>query len=241
MRNDIPKVIGHRGAAGHAPENTLEGIQKAHELGCSWVELDCVLTEDKQIVLLHDEALNRTTTGSGSISATTLAALSELDAGSWFGPEYAGAKVPSLTHTFALLASLGMGANLEIKPATGFEAETGHAVAKAASEQWPDTLPPPVLSSFSLESLEAARETAPSLDRAILWWDIPSDWAYHQSRLKASAVHVHADKINSDWASAFKRADVPFRAYTIDDPIDADRVFKLGAAAIFTDYPDRFL
>ena len=241
MRDDIPKIIGHRGAAGHAPENTLEGIRAAHALGCTWVEVDCVLTKDEKLVLLHDEELERTTDGTGSITDKTLAELRGLDAGSWFLDDFEGARVPTLLETFAVLAELGMGANLEIKPADGFERQTGAAVARMAAEHWPSQLPPPVLSSFRLEALEAAQEAAPQVDRAVLWWNIRDDWADYQKSLAASAVHVSIRKLDEDRAAEFKAAGVPFRVYTVNEADDGARMFALGAEAIFTDYPDRFL
>lgn len=241
MRTDIPRILGHRGAAGHAPENTLEGIRAAHALGCRWVEVDCVLTKDREIVLLHDENLERTTDGSGSIASKTLDELRSLDAGSWFLDDFEGARVPTLLETFHVLATLGMGANLEIKPADGFDRETGAALARMTADHWPAQLPPPVLSSFSLDALEAAYQAAPLLDRAVLWWNIPDDWGPPLRHVQASAVHVSLRKLDEARAQEFKAADVPFRVYTVNDPNDGARVFSWGAEAIFTDYPDRFL
>ena len=94
----IPRVVGHRGAAGHAPENTLAGLRKAVELGATWVEFDVVLTGDGVPVLLHDDTLERTTNGRGSIAETALADVRSLDAGSWFSERFAGERVPTLYH-----------------------------------------------------------------------------------------------------------------------------------------------
>src|SRR5207249_5332732 len=85
-----PPVIGHRGAAAYAPENTLAGLRRAKALGCAWVEFDVRLTGDGALVLCHDPRLDRTTSGSGLVSATSLAAIRECDAGSWFDPSFAG-------------------------------------------------------------------------------------------------------------------------------------------------------
>lgn len=240
-RNDIPRVIGHRGALGHAPENTLVGIRKAKELGCSWVEFDCMLTLDKVVILNHDDTLDRTTNGTGLVSDTPLVAIRRLDAGSWFDPSFTGTPVPTFDETIVLLKELGLGGNVEIKPVTGHDRETGRLVAREIAALWPTTLPPPVVSSFSLTALEAAREEAPHLDRAILWWEIPDDWHAHQERLEASALHVSVKKLTAERAAEFRAAQVPFRAYTVNDPVDAERLFDWGCEAIFTDFPDRFL
>lgn len=79
----LPRVIGHRGAAAAAPENTLAGLRKAKELGCSWVEFDVRLTADGAPILLHDDRLERTTSGYGEAAALSLAKVREYDAGGW--------------------------------------------------------------------------------------------------------------------------------------------------------------
>lgn len=239
-RTDIPRVIGHRGAVGHAPENTIAGFRKAKELGCSWVEFDCMLTRDEVVILHHDDALDRTTNGTGLVSDTNLAAIRRLEAGSWFSPDFAKVPVPTLDETVAALTALNLGGNVEIKPVKGYERVTGRIVAQKTAELWSDTLPPPVISSFSLDALEEAMKAAPDLDRAVLWWEIPEDWRAHQDRLAASAVHVSIKKLTESRAADFRDAGVPFRVYTVNDPADAERMFDWGCEAIFTDFPDRF-
>src|SRR5438094_7725558 len=100
-------VIGHRGAAEHAPENTLAGLRRAKQLGCAWVEFDVRLTGDGALVLCHDGRLERTTTGRGRLSAQSLGAIRRCDAGSWFAPEFAGEIVPTLDEALLLAAKLG--------------------------------------------------------------------------------------------------------------------------------------
>lgn len=80
----LPKIIGHRGCAAYAPENTIEGIHTAADMGVEWVELDVKLTKDQVPIIFHDETLERTTDSSGNIRDLTLQEVKELDAGSWF-------------------------------------------------------------------------------------------------------------------------------------------------------------
>ena len=105
----IPRLIGHRGAAAAAPENTLASLRKAKELGASWVEFDVKLTRDGCPVLIHDERLERTTSGRGEVALTTLEELQKLDAGGWFAPAFRGERVPTLEAALALCAELGLG------------------------------------------------------------------------------------------------------------------------------------
>lgn len=240
-RTDVPRIIGHRGAVGHAPENTLPGLHAAKALGCSWVEFDCMLTRDGVVILHHDDTLDRTTSGTGPVAETDYKAIQGLDAGAWFGPAFVGACVPTLGQAIGACAKLGLGANVEIKPTEGRARETGRLVARETAALWPAHLPPPVLSSFSLDALAAAAEEAPQIDRAALWWEIPEDWADHHARLGVSAAHVSWKKTSNAEARAFTRAGVPFRAYTVNEAEVAERLFTLGCETIFTDYPERFL
>ncbi len=120
----LPSVIGHRGAARTAPENTLAGLRRAKALGCDWVEFDVRLTGDGALVLCHDPLLDRTTSGSGLVSAKSLAAIRECDAGSWFDPSFTGERVPTLDEGLLLAAELDLGANVEIKSDRGREYAT---------------------------------------------------------------------------------------------------------------------
>jgi glycerophosphoryl diester phosphodiesterase len=153
---DVPRIIAHRGASGHAPENTAAAIRKAHELGAPWVEFDCMLSKDGRVFLNHDETLERTAGVNHRACDLELADLVHLDVGSWFSADYAGETIPTFRDTMILLSELGMGANVEIKPCKGFEAATGAAVAKEIDSHWPADIPPPVVSSFSKDSLVAA-------------------------------------------------------------------------------------
>jgi glycerophosphoryl diester phosphodiesterase len=161
---DIPRIIGHRGAAAAAPENTLAGIARAHALGCRWVELDAKLSYDRIALLMHDDRLERTTDGSGLFADRTAAELRRLDAGRWKAPEFAGEPIPTLAEAIGLMERLGMGANIEIKACPGREVETGSRVAAELRLLWPRGHGL-LVSSFSAASLEAARAAAPELPR----------------------------------------------------------------------------
>jgi glycerophosphoryl diester phosphodiesterase len=120
----LPRIIGHRGACGYAPENTLESIRTAADLGIKWVELDVKLTKDGVPVIFHDETLDRTTNGHGNVAETFYADLQNLEAGSWYSDGFAGIKIPTLEEAAELLIDLGLGLNLELKPCPGREKET---------------------------------------------------------------------------------------------------------------------
>ncbi len=241
----VPPVIGHRGAAGHAPENTLASLQKAAELGARWVEFDTKLTSDGAAVLFHDDTLERTTDGHGEVAETALADLRKLDAGTWFdvGSQgaFAGERVPTLVDAIAALARLGLGANVEIKPSPGRETETGCVVAEVLKSYWPETLPAPLISSFDAEVLRAARDTAPEFPRALLVFRLPLDWRSPLEALGCVALHCREKHLTAARAGAVLAGGYALRSFTVNDKARAETLFGWGVDGIISDYPDRIL
>jgi glycerophosphoryl diester phosphodiesterase len=230
-------VIGHRGAAARAPENTLAGLRCAKALGCAWVEFDVRLTGDGALVLCHDPLLDRTTSGSGLVSATPLAAVRELDAGSSFDPSFAGERVPTLDEVLLLAAELDLGANIEMKSDRGREYATAAAVA--ASLRRPRGRPPAVLvSSFLLSALAALRELAPEVPRSVLFRFIPRDWAQTALRLGCTMIGADHRRLRPPRVAAIRGAGYPLAAYTVNDPARARLLFDWGVTSVFSDAPD---
>jgi glycerophosphoryl diester phosphodiesterase len=233
------KVIGHRGAAGHAPENTLASIRAAARLGVQFVEFDAKLSRDGHVILFHDERLERTTDGSGPVADMDFKDLKTLDAGAWFGEKFRGEPIPTLSDAIAALHELTMTANVEIKPDPGREAETGEAVARVLNTEWPSELPAPIVSSFKEDSLLAARAVLPDLPRALLVVDIPGHWQREMTRLGCTALHCAAGRLTAKLAGDIAGRGVVLRCYTVNDPLVARRLFSWGVEAVFSDYPDR--
>ena len=112
-------AIAHRGASGYAPENTLAAFRRAVALGVSFIETDLQLTRDAHFVAIHDDTFDRTTTGRGAVQQMTLAEVRRLDAGSWFGSEFIGERVPTLSEILEFSAKNDVVFYLELKP-SGF-------------------------------------------------------------------------------------------------------------------------
>lgn len=240
MRWPHPRIVAHRGGGTLAPENTLAAIRKARSLGFAAVEFDVMLASDGVAVLMHDETLERTTTGTGRVAQTDSGSLARLDAGSWFAPEFAGETVPRFTDAAALCIELGLWTNVEIKPARGAERETGRAVAAISAGLWRNAPSAPLLSSFSVEALEAARETAPLLPRALLVAGIPPDWRERLASLACVSLHCDHRKLTIEQAKMVREAGYALLCYTANEVETARRLFAWGADAIFTDRLDLF-
>lgn len=234
----LPRVIGHRGAAGHAPENTLESIRKAAQLGAGWVEFDAKLTGDGAVILMHDDTLDRTTNGIGDVAKTSFADIGRLDAGRWFAPEWQGVRVPRLADALDLLCELEMAANVEIKPCHGRDVETAQAVVAVLRDRWPPSRPWPLLSSFSRKSLAAAAVAAPEMRRGLLVWEHPDDWSDSARDLECISVHCADQHLTPGWAEQIRRAGYGLAAYTVNDRRRAEELRTWGVQCIITDRPD---
>jgi glycerophosphoryl diester phosphodiesterase len=235
----LPPVIGHRGAAANAPENTLAGLRQAKALDCRWVEFDVRLTADGQPILLHDDRLQRTTDGRGKVSALSLAALRHHDAGGWFGPSFAGERVPTLQEAVMLLAELGLGANVELKATQRREAETGIVVAELLDRLWPHELPPPLISSFRRGALAAAQARAPRIARGMLFRAVPKNWRTVAESFGCTTIHADHQRLHPALVSEIGAAGYPLLAYTVNDPARAKTLFDWGVTSVFSDAPRR--
>ena len=233
-----PHIIAHRGGGTLAPENTLAGMRKAKELGFAGVEFDVMLAADAIPILMHDETLARTTSGSGAIAATAYRDMLKLDAGSWFSREHAGEPVPSFERAGRLCVELGLWANIEIKPAKGHEAQTGEAAALLARELWHDAAVPPLLSSFQPAALAAARAAAAELPRGALTKSIPPDWEQWMQKLGCVSLHCDYRLLQPREARKVREAGYWLLCYTVNDPEIVRVLFDWGVDAVVTDRLD---
>lgn len=221
-----PKIIAHRCGGHLAMENSVAGLLAAKRAGCRAVEFDVMLTADRVPILMHDETLDRTTLCRGAVAALTLAEIRACDP-----------RVPTLGEAIGMCERLGLWANVELKPAAGHEAETGAVVGQWLARNWHGN---GVVSSFSEDSALAARHELPQAAFALLCDALPADWSESMQRLGAVGVHLDAHRVDDAAAGQLNAAGIPWAAWTVDDAVLAERMFSLGAAAIFTDRPERF-
>lgn len=237
MTLDLPRIIGHRGAARAAPENTLASIRQAAAEGARWVEFDVKLAQGGEPILMHDETLVRTTNGRGLVRDTPLAVIRSLDAGSWFSAKFAGERVPLLEEALACLAGLRMGYNLEIKPCPGRAAETAAAAIRVVRQFLDRGLPAPILSSFDREALAAARVIAPELLRGYLVSKLPTDWLAQARGLDCKTIHLGKRRVSAAIVAAVRDAGFPLIVWTVNDPAQARDMVTWGADSLITDTP----
>ncbi|MDO8606879.1 MAG: glycerophosphodiester phosphodiesterase [Phaeospirillum sp.] len=234
---DLPSVIGHRGAAGLAPENTLASFHAAAARGLEMVEFDVRLTADLQPVAFHDDTLERTTNGVGAVALRDLAELKRLDAGSWFAPQFGGERIATLDEVLLLCRELGLGVNMEIKPDHGREVETARLALERAATLWPVSGRAPLVSSFVGVCLTVARDLTPSWPRGLLVKAVPEDWRDRVAGFGCSTIHADHRHLDPALVAVVAQAGYSVLAYTVNDGVRAGELLKMGVCSIFSDYP----
>lgn len=238
-----PRILAHRGGGTLAPENTYAALRCGMAAGFRAIEFDVMLARDGVPVVMHDPGLGRTVKGRGSVFEHDARELAAMDAGSWFGPAFAGEPVPLLADFIGFCRQHGIWMNIEIKPAPGYEAQTGHAVARMTAALFADAsadapAETPLLSSFSDVALAAARNAAPDLPRACLMSALGPGWQARAAALEVRAIHTNHLHLSRDQARAVKDAGYALFCYTVNDPGRARELVEWGVDAFCTDRID---
>lgn len=234
---NLGRIIGHRGVAALAPENTLESFAMAYHYGLKSVEFDVILSADGEAFVFHDERLERTTNGHGEIGLVAADYLKTLDAGSWFSNEYKNAKIPTFKEALIWLCKHKMSANIEIKPFPGFIHETVNVVLRELDEIWPNSKALPLISSFEGEALRLCRKLHPQLPLGYLLdkWK-PEEIDVAQS-LDCISMNLNFMFTNFDRIQALKKRGLGVYVYTVNNQFLISRYFAFGVDGIFSDYP----
>lgn len=235
-----PLWIAHRGAGKLAPENTLAAFRAGASFGYRAFECDVKLSADGVPFLLHDDTLQRTTPAHGVAGERPWTELSRIDAGGWHSRGFAGEPVPSLEAIAGFVRRNGHALNIEIKPTTGFETETGRVVAHEVARLWSGASVPPLLSSFQPPSLSAARDAVPALPRALLLDRLAPGWFDLARELGCAAVVTAYPLMDAAVIAQLHAAGLRALCYTVNDPAEAQRLLALGIDGIITDAVDRF-
>lgn len=223
-------VIGHRGARGHAPENTLLAIDAGIRLGAHWIEVD-VQHHGDELLLMHDLRLERTTNGRGFLVDHSFAALRRLDAGQ-------GQQIPTLQEALALVDQR-VGLNLELKTWDGCAAAVARVLREALADGWsPAQLQ---VSSFHLPELWEFKQLLPEVPIGVLVCGVPFDWAGTAAELGAESLNVSAEFVDRRLIVDAHARGLRICVYTVNEPDEMRQLADLGVDGIFSDYPDRAL
>jgi glycerophosphoryl diester phosphodiesterase len=231
-----PRVFGHRGAMGHAPENTFASFERAVEIGVDAIELDVHLSADDEVVVIHDHELNRTTNGQGVVHDLTLAQLKRLDAGAHFGPEWAGQRIPTLAEVLAW-ARRRCVLDIEIKggpwPYPGIEARVVDLIRR---HQMVDQT---IVISFDHPTVARVKALAPEIAAGTLYSCRPVDPV-------RVALDAGADAILPFWAYCDPRtverahaAGLSVHPWATSDPDLIELLAGIDVDSICSNHPDR--
>ena len=233
----MTKVWAHRGASGYAPENTLPAFALAVEQEADGIELDVQLTKDGEIVVIHDETLDRTTSGQGWVKDQTWKEIKRLDAsGGQTG--FASATVPTLADVFDLIADTTLTVNIEIKdsliPYPGIVEKVLDLVGE---RDWEYRI---VISSFNHLTLAHIRQLGSLIYTGVLFGDVLYEpWNYAQ-QLWATALHPNLAYVDHvpDMVAEAHNCLLEINTWTVNQVDDIDRMIEAGVDGIITNYPD---
>jgi glycerophosphoryl diester phosphodiesterase len=230
-------AIAHRGASGYAPENTLAAFRRAVSLGVTFIETDLQLTRDAHFVALHDETVNRTTTGQGSVQHMTLAEVRRLDAGSWFGSEFMGERVPALVDILDFARKNDVVFYLELKPSGFWGGE--HALISALRDS--GEIRRAVIISFDPLILQGLRKIEPTLMTGLLF-DGQLDNPFEKAlEIGARQLVVKGDLVSPNLLAEAHKRDLQVVCWTINNHAHMRLLAGAGVDGIMSDYPDRLL
>jgi glycerophosphoryl diester phosphodiesterase len=231
-----PYFFAHRGASAHAPENTFAAFQLAFEQGAQLIEYDVKLTADKQVVVIHDQTVDRTTNGKGKVDQLPLSELKKLDAGSWFDEKYRGESIPTLDDVFESVANK-LFMNVELTnyaaPFDGLVDKVSMVVKKHRMEKRV------IFSSFFPTNLIRACQLLPNVLRGQLilpgrsgWWQ--RGWG---GLIDVQANHPYTSDVTAESITQAHDRGRLIHVWTVNDPNDMKRLCNLGADGFFTDDP----
>jgi glycerophosphoryl diester phosphodiesterase len=230
-----PWVIAHRGASGHAPENTLAAFERALQLGAGFIETDVHLTRDARFVAIHDSTLERTTNGTGAVHDFTLAQLRELDAGKWFDREFMDERIPTLEEVLAFSNKNDVVFYLEIK----YDAAWGMHHALVSALQNAQSAARTVVISFDPRTLLAIYKLDPTLMLGLLVEKESADAANAAVAVGARQLCPAASMVTPEFVRKIHDEGLHVAAWTVNSADEMRTMMSAGVDGIMTDFPDR--
>ena len=227
------KVIGHRGVSSLAPENTLASFQKAIELGVDYIELDVWDSLDDSLMVIHDNDINRTTNGTGFVTALTYLQLRRYSAGSWFAPEFAAERIPTLREVLTLAGDMNTKACIEIK-----NTQATAAVVNLVTAMGMDTSV--FIMCFSLSALQETRQIRPNIPVVYLVEPVTQSAMDTLGAVGGQVVASGSGNTQAMIEYAHQHG-IAFWPWTIDIPAKMIEYIGLGVDAIITNYPQTLI
>ena len=230
-------AIAHRGASGYAPENTLAAFRRAVTQGISFIETDLHLTRDAHFVAIHDETVDRTTNGKGTVQSMTLAEIRRLDAGSWFASEFMSECIPTLDDVLDFARKNDVVFYLELKPSGFWGGE--HALISQLRNS--TEIARSVIISFDPVILASLRKIEPTLMTGLLHDGKLANPFDKAVEIGARQLAVRGDLVTPKFLQQARSLDLQVVCWTVNSPAHMRMLMSAGVDGIMSDYPDRLL
>ncbi|WP_124727741.1 glycerophosphodiester phosphodiesterase [Staphylospora marina] len=232
-------VYAHRGSSRSAPENTMAAFMKAVSEGAEGIELDVHLTANREVVVIHDETLDRTAGVPGKVADKSAGELARLRVGRWFSEDFADERIPLLSEVLEWLRDTDVELNIELK--NGIIRYPGLEEAVVGLVERYGFTDRVVISSFNHFSLRHLRHFRPGLRLAALYvCGMVEPWMYAK-HLGVDGIHPHHLACPDEVVEGCRKSGIRVRPWTVDDPAEAERLIRAGVDALITNLPSKML
>ncbi|OUQ16499.1 glycerophosphodiester phosphodiesterase [Lachnoclostridium sp. An14] len=230
------KVYAHRGYSGKYPENTMLAFKKAAETGCDGIELDVQLTSDGQVVIIHDEKIDRTTDGTGNVKDYTLEELKKFNAAASWNGKYGFEPIPTLEEYFQWVKDTDLVTNIEIKSGVYYyeelEEKTLALVRKYGLEK------KIIFSSFLHSSITLLRKLAPEIPcGALVEYENLGNPGYYCEKFDFQYYHPGMKALTEEMVQSCKEHNIPLNVWTINDMGALEQLYEWGCEGVISNFP----
>ncbi|MBZ6002921.1 glycerophosphoryl diester phosphodiesterase [Leuconostoc gelidum subsp. aenigmaticum] len=233
------KKIAHRGISAQAPENTRAAFEKMVALNVEWLETDIDMTSDGELILIHDDKVDRVSNGSGSVNDMTLIELQKLDFGRWFGEAYANERIVTLKWLIDFINHYHFNVNFELKTALKSDKQNAYLTSVCQALRQVSSKVKIIVSSFDMTLLKKFHVLMPDVQIGVLIeGKLPDNIVAIAKNIGAVYVHPDVDYLTKEQTKKLIDNHLQVNVWTVNDMIVAEKLEKWRVEAIFTDFPE---
>lgn len=231
--------IAHRGISAQAPENTRAAFNKMLPLGVSWLETDIDISSDNQLILIHDNQVDRTSDSEGEVNHKSFSELQKIDFGGWFGTDFVGEHIITLDWLIDFINANQLNVNFELKTAVTEDNQQYYLKRVVSALNRVNSGSDMIVSSFNLELLEKYHQLMPQVAIGVLIeGPLPDNILILAQKIDAKYIHPDVTYLTQNQVSYLVENQLAVNVWTVDDDLMAIELEKWGVNAIFTDFPE---
>jgi len=231
--------IAHRGISAQAPENTRAAFNKMLPLGVSWLETDIDISSDNQLILIHDNQVDRTSDSEGEVNHKSFSELQKIDFGGWFGTDFVGEHIVTLDWLIDFINANQLNVNFELKTAVTEDNQQYYLKRVVSALNRVNSGSDMIVSSFNLELLEKYHQLMPQVAIGVLIeGPLPDNILILAQKIDAKYIHPDVTYLTQNQVNYLVANQLAVNVWTVDDDLMAIELEKWGVNAIFTDFPE---